>query len=130
MDFLLLADLGSAIRGAADTVTSNPLGTVGWTAIAYATLRIIVAQFGDKLPGVIVSLLAKIPGFPPAIVPVVETTLAQILKQLFDHLLKQGVPATEAAAIVQGVAKQSAPAVLAAMQSEFEAEVLAATKGA
>lgn len=129
MDFLLLADLSSALRGAADTVTSNPLGTVGWSAIAYAVLRIIVAQFGDKLPGFIVSFLAKIPGFPPAIVPVVETTLAQILKQLFDHLLKQGVPAPEAAAIVQNVAKSSAPAVLAAMQTEFEAEVLAATKG-
>lgn len=129
MDFLLLADLGSAIRGAAETVSNNPLGAVGWSAIAYAVLRIVVAQFGDKLPAFIVSLLAKIPGFPPAIVPVVESTLAEILKQLFDHLLKQGVPPDAAAAIVQGVAKQSAPAVLAAMQSQFEAEVLAATKG-
>ena len=126
---LILADFGSAIREAADTVSANPAGAIGWSALVYAGLRIVVAQFGDKLPAFVTAILSKIPGFPPAILPAVELTLAEILKQLFDHLKARGVSDEDAAVIVNGVAKQSAPAVLAAMQSQFESEVLAATKG-
>lgn len=125
-NLVLFGSFGSAMADAATDPTNHPLGAAGLLAMLYAGLRILYAQFGDKLPEWIAAILSKIPGFPAALTPVVQMSLVEILKLLMAHLVAQGVPAAEAATIVQEVAKSTAPPILAATAANFDVQIAAA----
>ena len=96
MNPILFAAL-SLPRGITDPA-SNPLEAAGWLAGVYAVLRIIWANYKDQLPTFLATILSRIPGFG-GVAPILAPTVSQIIQQLVDKLLAEGLSKEEVSSI-------------------------------
>lgn len=110
---------------ATEAVTNNPLTSVGWAGAVYAVLRIVWAQWGDKLPTFIQAIFEKLPTFPGKnlIAPIVTGGLADAIKRLVDEALKQKVPPDVVQGIADGLIEKLIPEVNKADVSALKSDV-------
>lgn len=110
---------------ATEVVTNNPITSAGWAAAVYAVLRIVWAQWGDKLPSFIQAIFEKLPTFPgkKLIAPVVTGGLADAIKRLVDEALKQNVPPDVVQGIANGLVEKLIPEVNKADVSALKTDV-------